>query len=369
MKKSLVINRLNSTIDVSCCNFLKKVNWYKCMLSSKKYNEKELSEKFNNISSQGFVFQDEKVLPHNLFINNKYDRQDVHGVFRFTNGGSANYQVYFGPIIEVTPEDFGCMLGCKKSLGCKDGLGCKGGLSCSSLGCSSKGGNVQYVNFLNDEKNQNAVQVLNKHFGLRKDFDSEIDDYVYSSITENSLSELVKDHYQKIVDEYSRDVEAFYKQGMGFIKTIDTPSFEDIFTQGMLFGTTSNKKAIMADLSSFEANVRLSRFDVWYFPVVKGLIRRIIECIPILKWFLPKKEVIEPTSTIENQNIAIVEKVYEEDFNAVEDKEVIAQIVKEAIVGKIPVTLAVKRKLGFWRRLFSPIEYDFHTYLIDAIEG
>lgn len=125
----------------------------------------------------------------------------------------------------------------------------------------------------------------------------------------------------------------------------------------------------MADLSSFEANIRLSRFDVWYFPVVKGLIRRIIECIPILRWFLPKGEVILPTSTIENQNIAIVEKVYEEDFNAVEDKEVIAHIVKEAIVGKIPVTLAVKRKLGFWRRLFSPIEYDFHTYLIDAIEG
>ena len=363
MKKALVINRLNSTIDVSCCNFLKKVNWYKCMLSSKKYNEKELSAKFNNISSQGFVFQDEKVLPHNLFINNEYDSQDVHGVFRFTNGGSANYQVYFGPIIEVTPEDFGCMQGCKKS------LGCKGGLSCSSLGCSSKGGNVQYVNFLNDEKNQNAVQALNKQFGLRKDFDSEIDDYAYSTITENSLSELVKDHYQKIVDEYSRDVEAFYKQGMGFVKTIDTPSFEDIFTQGMLFGTTSNKKAIMADLSSFEANVRLSRFDVWYFPVVKGLIRRIIERIPIFKWFLPKKESILPTSTIEDPNIAIVEKAYEEDFNAVEDKEVIAQIVKESIVGKIPVTLAVKRKLGFWRRLFRPIEYDFHTYLIDAIEG
>ena len=379
MKKAIVLNALRPQIDVSCCNVFKKVNWFKCMLSSKEYHENTITEKFNHVGSKGFVFQDEKVLSHNLFVENNYVSSSVHGVYRFTNDGSAKYQVYFGPIIEVTPEDFGCLtglgckgLGCNPKMGCK-GLGCKGlgckGLSCRSLGCSSEGGDVQYVNFLNNEKNQKAVQVLNEHFGLRKEFNSERDDYAYSTITENSLSELVKDHYERILAQYTYDVEKFYQQGMGFIKTLDTPSFNDIFTQAMLFGSTSNQKALMADLSSFQASVRLSRFDVWYFPVVKGLIRRIIECIPILNMIFGKKETILPTSRLTDSNIAIVENVYEDDFNAMEDKEIVAQMVKEAIVGKIPVTLAVKRKLGFWGRIFRPVEYDFHTYMIDAIQG
>lgn len=369
MKKALVLNTLESEFENSCCNVLKKVNWYKSKLSAKQYHEKKLTDKFNNISSKGFVFQDEKVFSHKLFVENEYDSSSVHGVCRFTDGGAAKYQIYFGPIVEVSPEDFGCLTG----LGCKpkSGLGCKG-VSCNSLGCRSKGGHTQYVNFLNDGRNQKDVQVLNAHFGLRKVFKTETDDYVYSAITENHLSEFVKDHYEKILSQYISDVEKFYQEGMGFIKTIDTPSFEDLFSQAMLFGSTSNQRAIMADLSSFQATVRLSRFDVWYFPVVKGLLRRIIERIPVLRWFLSKnkeEETFIPTARLEESNKAIVERVYEEDFNAVEEQEVIAQLVKEAIVGKIPVTLAVKRKLGFFARIFHPVEYDFHTYMIDAIQG
>lgn len=367
MKKALVLNVLSSSIDVSWCNLIKRVNWLKCMLSSKQYHENELTEKFNNISSKGFVFQDEKVLPHNLYIENVYDSQSVHGVYRFTDAGSAKYQIYFGPIIEVSAEDFGCLT----SLGCKgigwNGIGCKG-IEWKSLGCRSKGDHTQYVNFLNNAKNQQEVQVFNNHFGLRKEFDSERDDYAYSTFTECSLNELVKDHYEKILSIYNRDVEKFYQQGMGFIKTIDTPSFEDIFTQAMLFGSTSDQKAIMADLSSFKANVRLSRFDVWYFPMVKGLIRRVLEHIPIIKKSFSEEKYFT-TSHLYDSNIAIVENVYSEDFNSFEDSEIIAQIVQEAIVGKIPVTLAVKRKFGFWKRIFRPVEYDFHTYLIDAIKG
>jgi hypothetical protein len=365
MKKALVLNTLESEFENSCCNVFKKVNWYKSKLSAKQYHEKKLTDKFNNISSKGFVFQDEKVFSHKLFVENVYDSTSVHGVCRFTDGPSAKYQIYFGPIVEVSPEVFGCLTG----LGCKPKLGCKG-LSCGYLGCRSKGDYIQYVNFLNDKKNQKDVQVLNAHFGLRKDFNSETDDYVYNSITEDHLSEFVKDHYEKILSQYISDVEKFYQEGMGFIKTIDTPSFEDLFSQAMLFGTTSNQRALMADLSSFQATVRVSRFDLWYFPLVKGLLRRIIERIPVLRSFLPKKEkTFIPTARLEEANKAIVERVYEEDFNAVEEQEVIAQLVKEALIGKIPVTLAVKRKLGFFKRIFHPVEYDFHTYMIDAIQG
>ena len=84
MKKVIVINALSTKYDSSCCNLFKRVNWYKCKLSSKLRIEKELSEKFNKIGYQGFEFVDEKVLPHNLYVENQYGGGSYHGVFRFT---------------------------------------------------------------------------------------------------------------------------------------------------------------------------------------------------------------------------------------------------------------------------------------------
>lgn len=300
---------------------------------------------------------DEKVLPHNLYDENLFVRQYVHGVFRFTDGHPAKYQVYFGPIIEVIPQ----------TVGCKFGLGCKGeGLSCKNgIGCRSKGGSIQYINFLNNEKNQSIVQKLNSHFNLRKIFNKK-DDYVYYNVSQESVNELIKDKYDEIRAKYNQDVQNFYNQGLGYIKTLDTPSYEDIFTQGMLFGSTSRRKALMADLSDFSDSLTLSRFDVWYFPVVKGLIRRIIEIIP---WFRKKDKKYVAVPWLEDQNLEFVESVYEAEFNEQEEAEIINKIVSESVIGKIPVTIAIKRKIGFWERLYKDVEYDFRTYMVDAIEG
>lgn len=355
MKKVFVSNTLSSTRDVSCCNLFKRVNWFKCLQSSKLAEEKELSEKFNEISSKGFVFLDEKVLPHNLYDENIYVHQSVHGVFRFTDGPVSKYQVYFGPIIEIEPQKVGCKLGCKTG-----GLSCKNG-----IGCRSKGGSEQYINFLNDEKNQPVVKKLNSHFNLRKIFNKN-DDYVYFSMSQESVNEIIKERYDEIRTKYNQDVQKYYNEGLGYIKTLDTPSFEDIFTQGMLFGSTSRRKALMADLSDFSDNLTLSRFDVWYFPVVKGLIRMILEVIP---WFRKKEEAYMATSRINDDNLKLVESIYEAEFNEQEDSEIINKVVSESVIGKIPVTIATKRKIGFWGRLFRDVEYDFRTYMIDAIEG
>lgn len=368
MKKVFVSNGLSWTSDVSCCNLYKRVNWFKCLLSSKQANERKLSDKFNEISSQGFVFMDEKVLPHKLYDENFYVGHTYHGVFRFTEGHPAKYQVYFGPVIEILPEKVGCKLGCKPGkLGCKSG----GGFSCKNgIGCRSKGGATQYVNFLNDEKNQPVVQKLNSHFSLRKLFKKE-DDYVYSTVSQESVNEIVKERYDEIREKYNQDVQRFYNEGLGYIKTMDTPEdltsllTNEIFDQAMLFGSTTRRKALMADLSDFSTNVTLSRFDVWYFPVVKGLIRRILEIIP---WFRKKADYVA-TPFINDQNLEYVESVYEADFNEQEGSEIINKVVSESIIGKIPVTFAIKRKIGFWGRLFRDVEYDFQTYMIDAIEG
>ena len=362
MKKVLVINAIKSFRDASCCNIFKRVNWFKCMVSSKIKEENELSAELNAIAGQGYELEDEKVLPHNLYVENKFVEQSVHGVFRFKKTNfSPKYRVYFGPIIEVTPASDGCGCGCK-NLGCS-GFSCK-----NILSCRSKGGDIQYLNFLNDEKNQKPVQVLNNHFGLRKSFTVE-NDYVYYATSVTSVNELVKEHYDRILQQYTKDVEEIYQQGMGFIRNIDTPSYEDTFTQAMLFGSTSLRRAKMADMSAFSSNVTLSRFDVWYFPVVKGLIRRIIEYVPILNFFLRKKDIILPTPTINDENIELLESIYENDFVNQIDNEFTGRAAEQLVIGKIPVTIAIKRKMGFWAKLIKDVEYDFHTYEIDATEG
>lgn len=353
MKKVIVINALSSSYPGSCCNLFKRTNWFKSKLSSKLRIEKELTEEFNKVGAQGFEFEDEKVLPHNLYVENRYLSDSVHGVFRFTRGQVSKYQIYFGPIIEITTDD---NKGCS-SLGCK-GKGCK-----NTLCCKSKGGNIQYINFLNNEKNQKEVQVLNKHYDLRQSFDKS-SDYTYVSVQTESLNEFIKEHYDEIVAKYKQDVATFYQQGMGFIKTIDTPSHTDLLTQAMLFGSQSKRKADMADYSEFSANLTLSRFDVWYFPMIKSIQRRIMEY-----FHLAKSKDIFGSATISDSNLEIVEKTYEEDFNAQESSELTNRMIAENIIGKIPVTIAIKRKIGFWGRLFRPVEYDFNTYLIDAIEG
>lgn len=367
MKKVIVINKITSTKDVSCCNVFKKVNWFKCLLSSKKLEEKILTDKFNAIAEQGFEFQDEKVLPHSLYVENEFKEKSFHGVYRFTPGKPGKYQVYFGPLIEVNP-DKGCAMGCKgagcKDLGCKD-LGCKG-MGCKSLGCRSKGGNTQYINFTDDSLNQTVVQKLNSHFGLRKLFNKNMN-YIYKSYTFESINEIIKDRYDEIVAQYQQDVTEFYNQGLRYIRTIDTPSYEDIFTQAMLFGTYGADKVKIASPEAEEKhNIKLSRFDVWYFPQIKGILRILLELIP----FISKKNPnILGTSIIEEQNIKIVETQYESDFNDQENQETeLDNTLKAAIVGKIPVTIAVKKRLGFWSKIFSPIKYDFHTYIVSAVK-
>lgn len=356
MKKVIVINEISTWYEGSCCNFFKKANWYKSELSAKLKLEKDLTEKFNEIGRQGFEFVDEKVLPHNLYVDNHYIDDSVHGVFRFTQGGVSKYQIYFGPIIEISINE---KKGCGKTLGCKGFKlkGCK-----NTLCCKSKGGDIQYINFLNNEKNQKEVQVLNKHYELRKTFDKS-NDYTYISFQAESLNEFVKEHYNEIVAKYKEDVATFYQQGMGYIKTIDTPSHSDMLTQAMLFGTQSHKKVKIADLGEFSENLTLSRFDVWYFPMIKSIGRRIMEYL-----HLTKAKDTAGSSFISDSNLKIVEKTYEDDFNSQETNELTNKMMDEHIVGKIPVTIAIKRKLGFWARRFRAVEYDFHTYLVDAVE-
>jgi hypothetical protein len=385
MKKVIVLNRVEATIPSTCCNLFKKVDGFNHRKSEKIFIENSISEKFNSLNE--FKFIDGKVFQHGLYIENQFAHNGNHGVYRFGNTKEkVNYQLYFGPLIKIEQKDLGCKM---KGLSCKmKGLSCKmKGLSCKSVGCSSKGGdNEQKVNFLNNEINEKEVSVLNKHFNLRSVFDRKKQDYIFleKDSLQTNLSEYVKDNYDAIKVQFETDMKTVLGKGMGFNKMIDIPSYTNMFSQGLLFSSDckDNQIALAEDSSTIDKlTLYLSRFDLWYFPKVKGLLRKILELLfripvigSILKYFFGKKEnKIIGTDVIEENNLKLIESIYENDFNQQEILEInTAQEIdkmNELFLSKIPVTIAVKIKSSFWSRLFEGQKYNFHTFMADGIKA
>lgn len=371
MKKVIVLNRVEATIPSTCCNLFKKVDEFNHRKSEKIFIENSISEKFNSLNE--FKFIDGKVFQHGLYIENQFAHNGNHGVYRFGNTKEkVNYQLYFGPLIKIEQKDLGCKMK---------------GLSCKSVGCSSKGGdNEQKVNFLNNEINEKEVSVLNKHFNLRSVFDRKKQDYVFleKDSLHINLSEYVKDNYDAIKVQFESDMKTVLGKGMGFNKMIDIPSYTNMFSQGLLFSSDCKDKQItLAEDSSTidKLTLYLSRFDLWYFPKVKGLLRKILELLflipvigSILKYFFgTKDEEITGTDVIEENNLKLIESIYENDFNQQEISEInTAQEIdkmNELFLSKIPVTIAIKIKTSFWSRLFNGQKYNFHTFMANGIKA
>lgn len=383
MKKVFTLNRVEGTIPTTCCNVLKKIDQYEHRNSEKLFLEKKITSEFNRLGSNGYQYEDSKVFGHNLFVENSYKGMGQHGVYRFKNSENNNtYQFYFGPLIKVDVKSLGCgSVGCNlKNPGCK-----MKGLSCKSVGCSDKGGNnVQHLNFLNDSKNIEEVSILNKHFGLRKLFNRDQDDYLYlnKKSVYIALSEYVKDNFELINQQFEKDVATFHNQGLKFESIVDTPSYTDMFSQGILFSSHGKEKIALADsaLSVDGHSVYLSRFDLWYFPKVKGLISQILEVlylVPVLGWILKfffgkKEKDIVGTDIISDENLEKLTKVYEDDLNEQEQRE--AQYnqelsnLQEQYLSKIPVTIAVRNKTGWFNRLLNGESYTFYSYLANGVK-
>ena len=375
MKKSLVLNRVEKT--PIGCNLFNKVDRYKRSHSQKLFIEKDVSDKFNQISSQGYSYEDSKVLSHNYYNENIYKHKGKHGVYRFTKSDSTNkYKFYFGPLILAENKNLGCNI---KGLGCKGGgLGCKGG----GLGCKSKGGdNKQHLNFLNDEINSSEVSVLNKHFGLRKLFNREANDYAYENKGSFFINEFVKDNYEQINEQFEKDIESFYSEGLSFDSLIDMPSETDMFTQGLLFSNSGQSKIKLADSTSeIKVNLFLSRFDLWYFPKVKGLITKVLEVlylIPVIGWILKfifgkKDKEIKGSDIITNKNLEELTTIYDKDFNDQHQMEsegnAELELYKNNYLSKVPVTIAFKMKTSWWDRLWYGQYYNYYTYFANGMK-
>lgn len=386
MKKVFTLNRVEATIPTTCCNLLKKTDEFNHRNSEKIFLEKKITAEFNNLGSQGFQYEDGKVFSHNLFVENKYKSKGQHGVYRFSNSDrNHNYEFYFGPLLKVDEKSLGC--GSFGKLGCSSkGLGCKtSGLACKSIGCKDKGGdNIQHLNFLNDSKNENDVSILNKHFGLRKLFDRKKNDYLYQSKESVyvNLSEYIKDNYDAINQQFEKDVNSIFNNGLTFDCLVDIPSYTDMFSQGILFSSHGKGRVGLADdsISVDGYSLYLSRFDLWYFPKVKGLLTKILEAlflIPILGWILKlffgkEAKKITGTDIISDENLDKLNSVYEIDFNEQEDMEKqyskeLADL-QEKFISKIPVTIAVRKSTSWFFRLFNGDQYNFFTYYANGVE-
>lgn len=365
MNKAIVLNNVESHGPSTCCNLFKKVDGFEKKVSEKLAIERKLTERFNSLD--GATFKGGKVNTHNLYVDNAFEYEDTHGVFRFSQENKSNtYQVYFGPLIKIDRKKLGCntsLSGCKPSF-----AGCK------SVGCKSQGGDQeQRLNFLNNEKNEADVKSLNEYFGLRKLFKKEMD-YQWSAGIEVSLDEYVKNNLDQINEQFQKDLSKITANGLGIHSMIDMPSRERLFSQALLFSNDSKTKN--ANVSSIESNTKtyLSRFDLWYFARAKGLIEYLF-LIPVIGWILKlifgkKDDKIEGTSTITKKNLSILEKLYAEEFDSQANSltEIEKRVIESKIIAKLPVTIAIPTKMKWWELILNPQTYTYYTYIVGCEE-
>lgn len=372
MKKIIVLNR-QEEITRSCCNSFKRVEEFNKKLSKKEFIEKNISEKFNVLGEQSYKIETDKVFGHNLYVENVEDLGGLHGVYSFTKTDKkTQYQVYLGPLIKLDPKKLGCKVGLP---GCNVKLpGCK---NVKGLGCSSKGGdNSQKLNFLNNEKNESDVQALNKHFKLRNIFNRETDDYIFESLESISLSNLIKENKEIIQEKFSEDIDRIVDSHLGFEKMIDIPSFKEMYSQGLLFSSNSDSKINQLHGENKGNKTYLSRFDLWYFPEVKGLlaiIRDLLASIPVIGFLFKKnKEIIIGSNILTKENIEKLELIYSDDYNlqesrTEEERERLKKF-KEDFITKVPVTFALKRKMSWLAKLLYGQEYSYKTVYTNGMK-
>ena len=140
------------------------------------------------------------------------------------------------------------------------------------------------------------------------------------------------------------------------------PSETDMFTQGLLFSNSGQSKIKLADSTSeIKVNLFLSRFDLWYFPKVKGLITKVLEVlylIPVIGWILKflfgkKDKEIKGSDIITNKNLEELTTIYDKDFNDQHQMEsegnAELELYKNNYLSKVPVTIAFK-SLTYFKR-------------------
>lgn len=397
MEKALVINEIFDDVHrvTGCkygCNPFKTPDAYQVTLQNKLLTEKAVSESLTSFTEEGYEFIDGKIFKHNLYVENELTETGFHGVYRYSHTGkNVKYKAYFGPMIMIEDEKVGCLrrMGCG-GVGCKGpsgGIGC-GGIGCSSfkggcksqgcknLGCKQEGGNVQYLNFRDNDVNQEVVKKLNEYFNIIRGHGREYEGYEYHAVELNIvLSELIKNNFDKLLQQYEQDVTQMIKEGYGFKDIIDLPSESELYTQALLFASNSKEEITFSTIEAAIKNVLyLHRFDLWYFPRVVGLLRKLWEKFLAFLHMLKKKDILSST-VIEPQNLEYLEKIYTEDFNEqiethnkiVEDeKRIKAELDK--IKCNIPVTIAKKRNRSWWSKLFKGNEYDFYFLTIPGID-
>lgn len=378
MKKVLVLNSIHRPIG-SCCNRFRS-NDYEELLSQKKYKEKKFNESLNEVASKGFELNTGKVYGHDVYVGFDVEMEGFHGVYSFTETGKpVQYVSYMGPVVEVEPIKHGCKFnlpGCKSS-----GLGC----NFKGIACRSKGGNVQYVNFTDNQHNIEDVKKLNKYYHLRELYVPEIHDNVFEE-SEGRLLDIVEDevlktYKDKVIETLRSDIADLRNKGLGIAEVVEVPAGR--FTTALVYSNDSktniNTDLLMNVKTAEEKSIRINKFDLWYFNKIKGIFRIIFEFILriiTLGLWKPKNE-IDATDIIEDENLALLEEVYTKQLNEQENVDLgevkaFNEFVEKYHLGQIPVTLAIHDTswgiLNPLVELFRGKKHNFYTCNIEMFK-
>lgn len=356
MEKAIVLNRIggfkfNGGCKILGCNIFRHKDRFKLDQEYRKLEEKTLSEELSALKEEGFELQDEKIYTHNLYVDNLYEGEGLHGVYRYLKTGiRTDYKAYFGPMILLKPL---------KKKGCKK-------ISCNTIGCRSKGGDIQYLNFKDNSINEEVVQKLNKRFGIRnKPYDKYQDDYLYYNIENLVLAEILNENYEALKNQFIQDVSELKASGYEYFKTISIPSYQNEYTNALLFSNTAKEEINFPNINDTLKHLTfLHKFDLWYFPRVRGIFRVVIDFILSLL-NLKKEKVTIGTDIIEPQNLERLEQVYTADFNEQSNNNVEEKIGN--IVGTIPVTIAREIPRTFWQKLWYIKTYEYFYFKLPGV--
>lgn len=258
--------------------------------------QKELSDSLNEIARKGYAYCDEAVFTHNCRVGYDLADQGQHMAIRFEKVDYIpEYRVYLGPIICIDDKELA-----EKEANIKK--------TRLKIGFRSKyPSGEQHIDFYNDAYNDDVVKAANKIYRLEESSsDRRISGFpFYSAQCESESNRKYKSEIEQQIEE---DFQMLDRDGFKFQQLITIPVNGKERT-ALLFSKTGTKT-----LSFSGESVFLDGFELWYRPLVRGYIRRMLERI-FPSYFEKKDERHKVYINTEVEDTDRLEAIYTDAFN------------------------------------------------------
>lgn len=258
--------------------------------------QKELSDSLNEVAKKGYAYCDEAVFTHNCRMGYDLAGQGQHMAIRFKKVDyTPEYRVYLGPIICIDDKELA-----EKETNTKKAR--------FKIGCRSKyPSGEQHIDFYNDAYNDDTVKAANKIYRLEESSsDRKISGFPFHSAQGESESN--RKYKREIEQQIEEDFQMLAKDGFKFQQLITIP-VNGKERSALLFSKTGTKT-----LSFSSESIFLDGFELWYKPLVRGHLRRMLERI-FPSYFEKKDEKHKVYINTEIEDTERLEAVYTDAFN------------------------------------------------------